>query len=939
MVIPSFHYDPDTADTYNHLNAALLSQSVLTEQRTGEDRREHSQHRQESAKTEVPSSESPEDKGGNEEGKNLPTFAFSTESGYRDERHESFASPTASPLLASLQSPLHTRNSSFGSSAEFSSQQNAEGDPAFQQMQTLGQRMTLHDPILVTHTNDPSGRTSTDTPQQRAQLQSSSQAPYFAPVFEEEGGPIQASATARVGTGNNTSAEGLDEGQDNGPSSSFPSYTYSLPSQESTAISSTNGASVPMLSLTDTGLQFDSSGQNENDGIQTSSTQDQNPSTSRAFQFPTRTQQQSMQNQWILGNNSEHSFMNSDAQAAAPYAALAQQQISAYGANSFNPGGSSQRPSSSSTGQHGSFQEPKRQDSSDDRVRKFLRLDVDMGFQAEREIINPSEMGPRKRSNSDFGLSYKEDGILQGDDIPSPPPYAVVPGGVSDKTPIAMQSGVDWATEAAKQRRMQQLAALGFQDNSVNGSNLDGMNNNQINTTSMDPLLLQKQQQQQQAENIYQQQMLQYQQNPASGPVRQRETSFSGRGAVAPYPGHGRAASSGSIASNSANGQSIFQSLQQQQLQLQQQQSQQNSLPTSDLHRSLSSRSGRVGRHSRLAQSEDLSQLARMSNPHEFLTRITAPDGGLAPPNTQPGMPSMGPPAHSTPQRSGLTRIDTSVPVHSSYATAPQMGMYGTAQYPRSQEDLQAMMNRYGSMRSAPSEAQYSQTETPAYTTLHPNNRTQGSAASPYEMDGSTIPIIQQVTTSATQAASASRRKNEAIHVCPIPGCGSTFTRKFNLNGHIRSHTGQRPYQCRAPGCGKSFARSFDLSRHEKLHAGVKPHTCETCGKAFARADALSRHLRNDAGAGGCAQRLSESDNGGTLDEGSRSSSNVAINEMGGVEMISMDDNGMQQDAYKSNITQDQIYDPSLALSAAAVAGSTVIGGIRKESKFKGHVL
>lgn len=48
-------------------------------------------------------------------------------------------------------------------------------------------------------------------------------------------------------------------------------------------------------------------------------------------------------------------------------------------------------------------------------------------------------------------------------------------------------------------------------------------------------------------------------------------------------------------------------------------------------------------------------------------------------------------------------------------------------------------------------------------------------------------PIMQvekaQVTTTATQAASASRRRNEAHFVCPVPGCGSTFTRRFNLRG------------------------------------------------------------------------------------------------------------------------------------------------------------
>ncbi|KAH0827395.1 hypothetical protein J3R83DRAFT_4049 [Lanmaoa asiatica] len=75
-------------------------------------------------------------------------------------------------------------------------------------------------------------------------------------------------------------------------------------------------------------------------------------------------------------------------------------------------------------------------------------------------------------------------------------------------------------------------------------------------------------------------------------------------------------------------------------------------------------------------------------------------------------------------------------------------------------------------------------------------------------------PILQvekkQVTTSATQAASASRRRNEAHFICPVPGCGSTFTRRFNLRGHLRSHTEERPYVCEYPDCKKGFARQHD---------------------------------------------------------------------------------------------------------------------------------
>jgi hypothetical protein len=43
----------------------------------------------------------------------------------------------------------------------------------------------------------------------------------------------------------------------------------------------------------------------------------------------------------------------------------------------------------------------------------------------------------------------------------------------------------------------------------------------------------------------------------------------------------------------------------------------------------------------------------------------------------------------------------------------------------------------------------------------------------------------QQVTTPATAKASEGRRKGEASFVCPVPGCGSTFTRHFNLKGKL----------------------------------------------------------------------------------------------------------------------------------------------------------
>ncbi|KAL4402763.1 RNA polymerase II regulator [Malassezia pachydermatis] len=103
------------------------------------------------------------------------------------------------------------------------------------------------------------------------------------------------------------------------------------------------------------------------------------------------------------------------------------------------------------------------------------------------------------------------------------------------------------------------------------------------------------------------------------------------------------------------------------------------------------------------------------------------------------------------------------------------------------------------------------------------------------------------VTTSAAQAASASRRKAEALFTCPFPDCGSTFTRQYNLRGHMRSHMDERPFKCDWPGCGRSFARTHDCKRHHNLHLNIKPYQCEGCGKTFARLDALNRHHKSEA--------------------------------------------------------------------------------------------